>query len=51
MMELEVLAERQRGAKEGIGREVRRRGGGEDLRSRRGIGARPTFKSTGNVIW
>lgn len=46
MMELEVLVGRQRGEREEIGREVRRQEGGGDLRSRKGIGARPTF----NVI-
>jgi hypothetical protein len=51
MMELGVLAVRQRGAKEAIGREVRRREAGEGQKSRRVIGARPTSKSTGNVIW
>jgi hypothetical protein len=51
MMELEVLVERQRGARQEIGREVRRREEGGDQRSQRDIGARPTSKSTGNVIW
>lgn len=44
MMELEVLVVRQRGEREEIGRAVRRREGGGDLRSQRGIEARPTFK-------
>jgi hypothetical protein len=51
MMELEVLVGRQREGREAIGREVRRREEGGDLRSQRVIGARPTSKSTGNVIW
>ena len=44
MMELGVLVGRPRGGKEEIGRVVRRRGAGGDLRLRRVIGARPTFK-------
>ena len=44
MMGLGVLVGRRRGARQGIGREVRRRGAGADLRLRRVIGARPTFK-------
>jgi hypothetical protein len=51
MMELEVLVERQRGEREEIGREVRRREEGGDLRSQRGSGARPTFRTIGNAIW
>jgi len=44
MMELGVLVGCQRGGRQGIGREVRRREVGAGLKSQRDIGARPTFK-------
>jgi hypothetical protein len=37
-----LLVEHRRGGEEDIGREVKLRGAGGDLRSRRGIGVRPT---------
>jgi len=44
MMELAVLVGHLKGGRQGIGREVRRREEGAGLKSRRDIGARPTFK-------
>jgi hypothetical protein len=45
-----LLAGHRRGEEEDIGREVRRRGGGGDLRLRRGIGARQTSDHVGTYV-